>query len=295
VTLSPRFKSYPILLPVAVLIIAMVSVQIGAALVKGLFPQVGVAGATALRLTLASLMLLAVWRPWRMRPTAQEARSILIYGVAMGCMNFCFYSALNRIPLGIAVALEFTGPLAVAMASSRRAVDFLWIALAALGLLALLPLGLAAERLSAAGIAFALAAGFCWALYIVFGQKAGAVHGGATTALGTLVGAAVVAPAGIAHAGAALLAPAILPAALGVALLSSALPYSLEMFALTRMPTRTFGVLMSGEPALGALSGLFFLHESLTAVQWAAIASIMVASGGSAATSRPPRPPPLPE
>jgi inner membrane transporter RhtA len=286
VTAAASFKSYSPALPVGVLAIAMIS---GAALVKGLFPVAGVAGATTLRLALASVILAAVWRPWRLRPTAREARSILVYGMAMGCMNFCFYSALYRIPLGIAVALEFTGPLAVAIAASHRAADYLWIALAALGLLALLPLG--HQSISAAGIAFALSAGVFWALYIVFGRKAGTAHGGATTAMGTVVGALVIAPIGVAQAGASLLDPAILPAALGVAVLSSALPYSLEMFALTRIPTRTFGVLMSAEPALAALSGLAFLHESLSLTQWAAIASIMAASAGSAATSGPSAPP----
>lgn len=274
------------LVPLAALLVAMVSVQTGAALVKSLFPRVGVAGATTLRLALASVMLLAVWRPWRRLPKARETRSLLIYGVAMGVMNLCFYSALARIPLGIAVALEFSGPLAVAMAASHRAVDFAWVALAALGLVALLPLGLAHEPLSPAGIAFALAAGGCWALYIVFGQKAGSLHGGMTAALGTVIGAVVIIPFGLAQAGAALLDPSLLPAACAVALLSSALPYSLEMFALTRLPTRTFGVLMSGEPALGALSGWCFLHERLSLVQWTAIASIMLATAGSAITSR---------
>lgn len=286
-TPSSVFKSHPIAWPVAVLAVAMVSVQMGAALVKQLFPAVGVSGATALRLMLASLMLLVAFRPWRTRPTAQAARSILIYGVAMGVMNFCFYSSLSRIPLGIAVALEFTGPLAVAIAASHRAIDYLWIALAALGLVALLPLGIASTPLSPTGVAFALGAGVCWAVYIIFGQKAGAAHGGSTAALGTTVAAAVVAPFGVAHAGGALFSATILPAACGVALLSSALPYSLEMYALTRLPTRTFGVLMSAEPALGALSGLCFLNENLTMIQWAAIVSIMAASGGSAATSRP--------
>jgi inner membrane transporter RhtA len=294
VTLRSSFNSHSIALPVGALIVAMASIQIGAVLVKGLFPLVGASGATALRLALASGMLLAVWRPWRMRPTAREVRSIVIYGLAMGWMNLFFYLSLDRIPLGIAVALEFTGPLAVAMAASRRAVDFLWIALAAAGLLALLPLGIESKPLAPAGIGFSLAAGLCWALYIVFGQKAGAVHGGRTAALGTLVGALVIVPIGIAHAGIALFAPALLPAGCAVALLSSALPYSLEMYALPRLPTRTFGVLMSLSPALGALSGLCFLAERLTAIQWAAIASIMLASGGSAATSRPP-PPPLPD
>ena len=295
-TLASSFKSHPTAWPICVLACAMVSVQCGAALVKDLFPAVGVAGATALRLTLASFMLMIAWRPWRLRPSAREMRSILIYGAAMGVMNLLFYSSLRRIPLGIAVAVEFTGPLAVAIATSRRAIDFLWIVLAAAGIAALLPLGveplgIQPLALPLAGIAFALGAGVCWALYIVFGQKAGAAHGGATAALGTLVGAAIIAPIGVAQAGAALLAPAILPAACGVALLSSALPYSLEMYALTRLPTRTFGVLMSGEPALGALSGLVFLGERLTAIQWAAIASIMIASGGSTASSGPALPP----
>jgi inner membrane transporter RhtA len=213
----------------------------------------------------------------------------------MGLMNLFFYSSLDRIPLGIAVALEFTGPLAVAMAASRRPIDFVWIALAAFGLIAILPVGTGSQRLDPVGIGFALAAGLCWAIYIVFGQKAGNAHGGQTTALGTVVGAIVIVPFGIAHAGAALLSPALLPIAIAVALLSTALPYSLEMYALTRLPTRTFGVLMSGDPALGALSGLIFLGEKLSVIQWAAIASIMLASAGSAQTSRGGPQPALPD
>jgi inner membrane transporter RhtA len=166
-------------------------------------------------------------------------------------------------------------------------VDFLWVSLAAIGIAALLPLGLTSAPLAPAGVAFALAAGGCWALYILFGRKAGSVHGGTTVACGTLIGALVIVPIGAADAGAALLSPAVLPTACALALLSSALPYSLEMFALTRLPTRTFGVLMSLSPALGALSGLVFLGERLTPLQWAAVGCIMLASGGTAATSRP--------
>jgi inner membrane transporter RhtA len=288
VTLASPFKPHSVVLPVAVLIVAMFCFQIGAALAKQLFPIVGALGTTALRLGLASLMLLAVWRPWRVRPNAREARTIVMYGLAMGWMNLFFYLSLNRIPLGIAVALEFTGPLAVAIATSRRAIDFAWIALAAAGLIVLLPWGRESKPLDPAGIAYALAAGVCWALYIVFGQKAGNAHGGQTAALGTLAAAIVIMPIGIAQSGTALLSPALLPTACAMALLSSALPYSLEMYALTRLPTRTFGVLMSANPALGALSGLIFLGETLSIVQWAAIASIMFASAGSAATSRRP-------
>ncbi len=294
VTFRSPFKSDSLVLPIGMACLAMICTPLGASLAKQLFPVVGAAGGTALRLTFAALILLAVWRPWRVRPTLKEARTILVYGLAMGWMNLLFYSSLERIPLGIAMALEFTGPLAVAMATSRRSADFAWIALAALGLLALLPLGHDSKPLSPTGIAFALGAGLCWALYIVFGQKAGSAHGGQTTALGTLIAAIVIVPIGIGHAGTALFSPALLPVACAVAFLSSALPYSLEMYALTRIPARTFGVLMSVEPVLGALSGIVFLGETLSAIQWAAVASIVVASAGSAVTSRsaPQLPPP---
>jgi inner membrane transporter RhtA len=291
--LSP--KTHTVAVPIAVLIVAMVCFQAGAALAKGLFPAVGAAGTAALRLALASLMLLAVWRPWRIRLAAREMRVIVIYGLALGCMNFFFYLSLRTIPLGIAVALEFTGPLALAMASSRRAIDFAWVVMAASGLLALLPLGLGSKALDLPGSGCALAAGLCWALYIWFGRKAGAVHGGRTTALGMVVGAIVIVPIGVAQCGAQLFAPAILPTALAVALLSSALPYSLEILAMPRLPTRTVGVLMSLNPALGALSGLSFLGERLSWSQWAAIAGIMAASAGSAATSEDAAPRSLPD
>ena len=281
-----RLKGDTAAVPIAVLIAAMVCFQLGAALAKGLFPVVGASGTAALRLALSALVLLAVWRPWRLRMSAREMRVILAYGLALGWMNFFFYVSLRFIPLGVAVALEFAGPLALAMAASRRGIDFAWILMAGVGLLALLPIGLGAQQLDLLGVGCGLAAGACWALYIYFGRKAGAAHGGQTTALGMLIGAIVIVPIGAAEAGTRLVSPSILPAALAVALLSSAIPYSLEMLAMPRLPTRTVGVLMSLDPALGALSGLCFLGESLTWIQWAAIASIMAASAGSAATSR---------
>jgi inner membrane transporter RhtA len=290
-----RLKTDTVAVPIALLIAAMVCFQAGAVLAKGLFPAVGASGTTALRLALSAVMLLAVWRPWRMRLSPREIRVIVIYGVALGWMNFFFYLSLRSIPLGIAVALEFAGPLTLAMAASRRAVDFVWILMAALGLVALLPLGIGSKPLDVLGVACALAAGLCWALYIFFGRKAGAAHGGQTTALGMLIGTIMIVPIGVVESGTRLVSPAILPTALVVALLSSALPYSLEMLAMPRLPTRTVGVLMSLDPAFGALSGLCFLGEKLTWIQWTAIASIMIASAGSAATSRDTTPQLLPD
>ena len=264
--------------------IAMASIQSGASLAKTLFPVVGAQGATTLRLCFASLILLAILRPWRARFTARSLRTVFIYGIALGGMNFLFYMSLRTVPLGIAVALEFTGPLAVAIYASRRAIDFLWIALAAVGLLLLIPTGATSTGIDLMGAGYALGAGVCWALYILFGQKAGADNGVTTAALGVMIAALFVAPIGIVHAGAALLTPSLIPVAIGVAILSTALPYTLEMVALTRIPARTFGTLMSIEPAFGALSGLLFLQEYLTLSQWMAILCIILASVGATMT-----------
>ena len=280
------------LLPVALLVVAMASIQAGAAIAKGMFAVVGPIGAVTLRVLFAALLLGIVLRPWRVRRSAAAWRTVLVYGLALGGMNCLFYAALRTVPLGVATALEFTGPLAVAMLASRRLVDFLWIALAVVGLLLLLPLGGASAALDPAGVAYALAAGVCWALYILFGRRAGAEHGLQTTAVGMAVAAVVVLPFGVASAGAALLTPSILPYAVVVAVLSSALPYSLEMFALPRLPARTFGTLMSVEPAFGALSGLVILDERLAGQQWLALAAIVAASIGTTLTAAASREPP---
>lgn len=274
-----------VFLTLVLLVVAMASIQIGAATAKQLFPVVGSTGATALRLLFAALILCAVLRPWRLRMTAAVWRSILIYGVAVAAMNGLFYASLRTVPLGIAVALEFTGPLLVAMLSSRRVVDFLWIGLAVGGLLLLLPLGLTSAGVDPIGALLALGTGACWALYIVFGQKAGAEHGVQMTAVGVVIAAVCALPFGIAQAGATLFTPDILPVAVAVAVLSTALPYSLEMVALGRLPTKTFGTLMSLEPAIGALSGLVLLGERLAVTQWLAIGAIIGASVGATTTA----------
>lgn len=278
-----------ILVPVALLLVAMISIQSGASLAKSLFPIVGAQGTTALRLLLGAIILSLVMQPWRAKLTPASCRSLLLYGSALGGMNLLYYMSLQTIPLGIAVALEFTGPLALALFSSRRLLDFFWVGLAITGLWLLLPTGATSTALDPTGVCLALGAGVCWAAYIIFGQKAGAEHGRHTVALGTWVAALLVLPVGLWHAGSDLLNINLLPIALGVAVLSSALPYSLEMVALTRLPARTFSVMMSLEPAIAAVAGLLFLGELLHWSQWLAVAAIIVASAGAAATIKPKR------
>ncbi len=263
-------------------LIAMISVQGGAALSKQLFPAIGAQGATALRLFFATLLLWMFWRPWRHWPHRSAWPTLILYGFALGCMNLAFYMSLARIPLGVAVALEFTGPLLLAVATSRRPKDFLFAGMAIAGVALLLPLHDLAAPLDLVGVAYALGAGAFWALYIVFGKRSsGAAPGGSVAAIGMVVATCVALPAGLAHAGADLLTPALLPVALAVALLSSAIPYSLEMISLKRLPAQTFSILMSGEPAIGALFGLALLGEGLSANQWIAIGLIVGASLGT--------------
>jgi len=262
----------------------MVFTQTGASFAKMLFPLVGAQGATALRLTLAALVLVAVFRPWQYRLDRKQWRAVLLYGGAMGAMNLFFYAALEHIPLGIAVALEFTGPLAVALFGARKPLDFFWIVLAVAGFALLLPWGQSSGAISPIGIVLALCAGACWAGYIIFGQRAGAGGGPHIAALGVASAALLALPFGASAALPALINPHILLLGLGVALLSSAIPYALDMVALPHIPARLFGILMSGQPAFAALSGLIILHEVLGLGQVAGIAAIMAASIGATIT-----------
>ena len=276
----------PVWLPVIVILIAMLSIQSGASLAKSLFPIVGAPGVTALRIALGTLILVVIFKPWRLRFQKEQRLPLLLYGLSLGAMNYLFYLSIQTVPLGIAVALEFTGPLAVALFSSRRPVDFVWVVLAVLGLWFLLPLGQDVSHVDLTGAALALGAGACWAVYILTGQRAGEEHGPATVALGSLIAAIVFVPLGMAQATESIWQWSILPVGLAVAVLSTALPYSLEMIALTRLPTRIFGTLMSMEPALAAMSGMVFLGESLTFTQTLALCSIIAASMGSTLTLR---------
>lgn len=276
----------PVWLPVIVILIAMLSIQSGASLAKSLFPLVGAPGVTALRIALGTLILVVIFKPWRLRFQTEQRLPLLFYGLSLGAMNYLFYLSIQTVPLGIAVALEFTGPLAVALFSSRRPVDFIWVVLAVLGLWFLLQLGQDVSHVDLTGAALALGAGACWAIYILTGQRAGEEHGPATVALGSLIAAIVFVPLGMAQATESIWQWSILPVGLAVAVLSTALPYSLEMIALTRLPTRIFGTLMSMEPALAAISGMVFLGESLTFTQTLALCSIIAASMGSTLTLR---------
>ncbi len=276
----------PVWLPVVVILIAMLSIQSGASLAKSLFPIVGAPGVTALRIALGTLILVLIFKPWRLRFQKEQRLPLLFYGLSLGAMNYLFYLSIQTVPLGIAVALEFTGPLAVALFSSRRPVDFVWVVLAVLGLWFLLPLGQDVSHVDLTGAALALGAGACWAVYILTGQRAGEEHGPATVALGSLIAAIIFVPLGMAQATESIWQWSILPVGLAVAVLSTALPYSLEMIALTRLPTRIFGTLMSMEPALAAMSGMVFLGETLTFTQTLALCSIIAASMGSTLTLR---------
>jgi inner membrane transporter RhtA len=269
--------------PPGLLLGGIVSVQFGAALAKGLFPLVGAAGTAGLRLVFAAAVLLAVWRP-TLRLSRRQWLVVTAYGGVLGLMNLSIYEALQRLPLGIAVTVEFLGPLAIALAGSRRWLDAVWALLAGAGVVLLADIGGGASLL---GILFALAAAVCWASYILLGAKLGeATAGGSGLAIAMTIGAVVIAPFGVAEAGPALLDPVTLVIGAGVALLSSVIPYSLELEALRKIPPRLFGVLMSVEPAVAALAGVIVLHEALRPVQWLAIMCVVAASAGATYTAR---------
>ena len=287
VSLDLTMPRHAPLIPILAILGAVTALGIGTSWAKhSLFPVVGAQGTTAVRVGFSALLLLLFWRPWRWTLSGQEARTVALYGAALGAMNLCFYMSLRTIPFGLAVAIEFSGPLAVALLSSRRPLDFIWVLLAAAGLALLLPLGHDVSTLDPAGVLFALAAAVFWATYIIFGKRASHLHAGHSVSLGLFVAALVVVPVGVAHAGSALLSPAILATGLGVALISSAIPISLEMVALKRLSSQAFGIMASMEPAVAALLALMLLGEYLDAIQWLAIALIIAASVGSSVTAQ---------
>jgi inner membrane transporter RhtA len=274
--------------PTAFVMLATVSVQLGAAIAKTLFESLGPGGTVFVRIAFATLGLLVVVRP---RLSGHDRNAYLLaglFGLALALMNFSFYLAIDRIPLGVAVTLEFVGPLGVAVAGSRRILDVLWVVLAAAGILLLAPLGaFGGMDLDPLGVAFALLAGCLWASYILLSTRTGrAFPGGTGLVIALGVGTVVLAPIGIAGAGAALLDPRLLLAGFGVAMLSSAIPYSLELEALRKIPARIFGVLMSLDPAVAALVGLVVLGERLGIRAVAAVVFVTVAAAGASLFGR---------
>lgn len=277
------------ILPLLAVLGSVTALGLGTSLAKSLFPQVGSLGTSALRLGFSALLLLIIWRPWRWALQPGDGKALLRYGVALGCMNLLFYQSLQTLPFGIAVAIEFSGPLAVALFYSRRWIDFVWFALAVAGLALILPIGHTGggvEALDPTGVAYALGAAVCWGAYIVFGKKLGHLHAGHSVALGLSVAALTVVPVGVWHAGTALLQPEVLMIGVVVAAVSSALPISLEMVALKRLPPSAFGIMTSLEPAVAALLALQLLDERLSATQWLAIGLTMLAAAGCAATAQ---------
>ena len=273
--------------PVPLLLCGIVSIQFGAALAATLFDDLGPAGTSILRLGFAAVILVALWRPHVRGRDPHALRLVAAFGLALGLMNLTFYEALDRIPLGVAVTIEFAGPLGVAVFLSRRRLDLLWAALAAAGIVLLAnPFG---ESIDAAGLVLILAAAACWAAYILLAQRAGRHFSGSDgVALAMVVAALVPLVPGIAQGGAELLHPQFLAIGAGIALLSSVIPYSLETEALRRLPANVFGVLMSLEPALAAVAGLLVLGQDLVGRQIAAIGLVVVASVGISRTSAPP-------
>lgn len=266
--------------PVGLVVLGILSVQVGAAFAKGLFPALGPYGTVFLRLALAALVLMVVWRPRVRGHSGRDYLLVLLFGLIFAVMNMSFYAALERLPLGVAVTVEFVGPLGVAVFGSRRLLDLLWAVLAAGGIVLLTPLS--GVQIDPLGLALALLAGLCWAAYILISVRVGqSFPGGTGLALATAVGAVLVAPIGIWQGGPQLLDWSLLATGAAVALLSSVIPYSLELEALRKLPARVFGVLMSIEPGIAAIVGFVVLAEALGERELLALGLITAASIGA--------------
>jgi inner membrane transporter RhtA len=274
--------------PALLVLLAASSVQFGSSLAKTLFDNAGPGGTVFMRVLFAAIVLMALWRPRVSEVHRTDLWLAAAFGVALAGMNYAFYLSLDRIPLGVAVTFEFLGPLGVAVASSRHALDLLWVAMAATGILLLSDFG-DFHSLNVTGVLLALLAGSFWAAYILLSQRVGqAFPGGHGLALAMVVATLLLAPVGIADGGGALLDPSILAMGAAVAMLSSAIPYSLELEALRRLPKGVFGVMMSLDPAVAALAGYVVLGEILGARELAAFGLVVVASAGAARSATAP-------
>lgn len=271
--------------PIPAVLFAIISVQSGAAIAKTLFPAIGAAGTASLRIGISAIILLAVYRPNLFKITPNQWKIVISYGLSLGAMNLIFYLAIERIPIGLAVTLEFIGPLVVAVIGSKRLIDYLWVLLAAIGIVLIAPWS--NNGIDLLGVLFALLAGALWAAYIVLGTKVSKImKGGDAVATGMLFASILIVPFGILENGLTNLTPTFLYLGIALALLSSAIPFTLEMKALAQLPARTFSILMSLEPAAASIFAFIFLQEYLTFNEILAVVFVVIASVGSTITSK---------
>ena len=268
---------------------AIVSIQVGAAVATELFSEIGPAGVVFMRALVSAVLLVAIWRP-SFRIPREHVRITVLFGVALTGMNLAFYESIDRIPLGTAVTFEFIGPLSVALITSRRRRDWTWAGMAAVGIV-LLTGGIGGGDLDPLGVGLALVAGFFWGSYILLGKRVGRqASGGKRLAVAMTISAVLTAPFGIADGGIELLGPEVLAVGIAVGLLSSALPFSLEMEAMRRLPSSVFGVMMSLEPAVAATVGFVLLGQGLIPREGLAILLVVAASAGALRSNRAPAP-----
>ena len=271
--------------PIPAVLFAIISVQSGAAIAKTLFPAIGAAGTASLRIGISAIILLAIYRPNLFKITPNQWKIVIPYGLSLGAMNLIFYLAIERIPIGLAVTLEFIGPLLVAVIGSKRLIDYLWVLLATAGIVLIAPWS--NNGIDLLGVLFALLAGAFWAAYIVLGTKVSKImKGGDAVATGMLFASILIVPFGILENGLTNLTPTFLYLGIALALLSSAIPFTLEMKALGQLPARTFSILMSLEPAAASIFAFIFLQEYLTFNEILAVVFVVIASVGSTITSK---------
>lgn len=271
--------------PIYAVLLAIISVQCGAAIAKSLFPAIGAAGTASLRIGISAIILLIAYRPNLKAITPKQWKIVVPYGLSLGAMNLIFYLAIERIPIGLAVTLEFIGPLLVAIIGSRRLIDYCWVLLAAAGIVLIAPW--TSDGLDLLGVFYALLAGALWASYIVLGGKISQImNGGQAVSTGMLFAAILILPFGLYENGLANLTPKFLGMGIALALLSSAIPFTLEMKALGQLPPRTFSILMSLEPAAASVCAFIFLQEHLTFSQILAVLCVVIASVGSTLTAK---------
>ena len=280
-------SQYPYSIGVLALVASMISLCVGTSFAKSLFAELGAQGTTSYRLVFSAILLWIIWRPWRFSFNPRYIPQLLYYGISLGLINFLFYMSIRHIPLGLAIAIEFLGPLGLALISSRQRSDFIWIGLVLVGMYLLLGTDSGVENLDPVGVLYAAGAAIFWALYIVAGQGVRHIHPGQATTYGITIAALMTLPFSIAHIGFdGLWRPDLFLFGIAVGVLSSALPYSLEMSSLRTLHRKTFGVLLSLEPAFGAIAGAIILHEMLSLRQVLAIVCIVIASMGCTLTAK---------